>query len=149
MGYASSCVQRGFDYFEEKFFHDFTPIMDAFKSARLFNPGKVTDLKPTASSIDTLKAFPFFQDELVKLELPSYLATADGTRREVNPLEWWEHNKGMLPKWSLGFNKVVLIQPSSASVERVFSLLKTHFTQSQQSALQDYIKVGVMLEFNN
>ena len=92
MVYASDCVQRGFDYFEEKFFHEFTPIMDAFKSARLFNPGKVTDLKPTASSVDELKAFPFFQDELIndlKLELPSYLAAADGTPREVNSLEWW------------------------------------------------------------
>ena len=78
-----------------KFFHNFTPSMEACKSARLFNPGKVTDLKPTAASLDTLKAFPFFKDELIealKQELPSYLAAADGTPREVNPLEWWEHN---------------------------------------------------------
>ena len=152
INYASNCVQRGFDYFEEKFFKDFTPIMDAFKSARLFNPGKITDLKPTATSVDALKAFPFFQDELIndlKLELPTYLAAADGTPREVNPLEWWEHNKVALPKWSCGFSKVVLVQPSSASVERVFSILKRHFAQSQQSALQDYVEVGVMLEFNN
>ena len=71
--------------------------MDAFKSARLFNLGKVTDLKPTAASVDT---FPFFRDELInnlKLELPSYIAAGDGTPREANPLEWWEHNKGTLP----------------------------------------------------
>ena len=35
INYASNSVQRGFDYFEEKFFKDFTPMMDAFKSARL------------------------------------------------------------------------------------------------------------------
>ena len=32
-------------------------MMEAFKSARLFNPGKVTDFKPTAV---TLEACPFF-----------------------------------------------------------------------------------------
>ena len=110
MSYTGNCVQRGFDYFEVKFFQDFTPIMDAFKSAHLFNPGKVTDLKPNAASVDILKALPFFRDELIndlKLELPSYLAAADGTPREVNSLEWWEHNKGILPKWSQGFSKVI------------------------------------------
>ena len=56
MSYVGNCVQRGFDYFEVKFFQDFTPIMDAFKIARHFNPGKVTDLKPTTASVDTLKA---------------------------------------------------------------------------------------------
>ena len=151
MNYASNCVQRGFDHFEENFFKDFTPILDAFKSAHLFNSGKVTDLKPTATLVDALKAFPFFRDELInnlKLELPTYLAAADGTPREVYPLEWWEHNKVALPKWSCGFSKVVLVQPSSASVEcLIFSILKRHFIQSQQSALQDYINIGVMLGF--
>ena len=32
---------------------------------------------------------------------------------------------------------------------KVFSILNRDFTQSQQSALQDYVEVGVMLEFNN
>ena len=151
MSYAVNCVQP-FDYFNTKFFHDFTPAMEALKSARLFNPGKVTDLKATAASLDTLKTFPFFKDELIealKQELPSYLAAADGTPREVNPLEWWEHNKAALPKWNLGFSKVILVQPSSAAVEQVFSVLKRHFTQYQHSSLQDLVETSVMLEFNN
>ena len=87
-------------------------------------------MKPIAASLDTLKALPFFRDELIndlKLELPSYLAAADGTPREVNPLEWWEHNKGTLPKWSQGFSKIILIQPSSASVERVYFYFEETF----------------------
>jgi len=126
--------------------------MRAFESARLFNPGKVTDSKPTAASVDGLKAFPFFKGDVLnalKLELPSYLAAADGTPREVNALEWWNHNKSTLPQWSQAFNKVILVQPSSASAERVFSILKRQFTQYQNSALQDYVEVGVMLEFND
>ena len=57
ISYANNCVQKGFDYFENKFFQEFTPIMEAFKSARLFNPGKVTDIKPTADSVEALKVF--------------------------------------------------------------------------------------------
>ena len=63
MSYAGNRVQRGFDYFEVKFFQDFTPIMDAFECLP-FQSGKVPDLKPTAASVDTLKALPFFRDEL-------------------------------------------------------------------------------------
>ena len=110
--------------------------MDVFKSARLFNLGKVSDLKRTAASVNTLKALPFFRDELIndlKLDLPSYLAAADGTPREVNSLEWWEHNKGTLPNWSQGFSKDILIQPSSASVERVFfDFEETFYTRGAQ-----------------
>jgi len=53
--YASDCVQKGFDYFEEKFFHgELLPVVNAFKSARLFNPTKVIDLKPDATAVDSL-----------------------------------------------------------------------------------------------
>ena len=40
MSDTGNCVQRGFNYFEVKFFQDFTPIMDAFKSARLSIQGR-------------------------------------------------------------------------------------------------------------
>ena len=50
MSYAGNYVQRGLDYFEGKFFQDFTLIKDAFKSAHLFNPEKVTDMKPCCFS---------------------------------------------------------------------------------------------------
>ena len=107
MDYATSCVQKGLDYFEQKFFHDFQSIMDAFKSARLFDPGKVIDLRPTAATIDSLKSFPFIGDDLInnlKTELPTYLTAADGTPRQVNCLEWWDHNKESLPYWTQGFS---------------------------------------------
>lgn len=35
------------------------------------------------------------------------------------------------------------------SDEKVFSILKGHFMCSQLSSLQDYIEMGVMLDFNN
>ena len=137
MSYAVNCVQPGFDYFDTKFFHDFTPTMEAFKNARLFNPGKVTDLRSTAASMDALKAFAFFKDELIevlKLELLSYLAAVDGTPREVNPLEWQDNNKAVLPKWNHGIRKVILVQLSLASAERVFDSEETFYTVSGQQS---------------
>ena len=53
-----------------------------------------------------------------------------------------------LLKWNLGFSNVIQVQPSSAAVERVFSVLKKHFTQYQNSSLQDYVETSLMLEFN-
>ena len=47
---------------------------EAFKAAQLFNPEKVTNFKPTAVTVDQLKAFLFFGIGLSRLksELPTY-----------------------------------------------------------------------------
>ena len=42
-----------------------------------------------------------------------------------------------------------VIQPSSASAERVFSLLTNAFGSQQESALQDYLEASVMPRYNN
>lgn len=51
--------------------------------------------------------------------------------------------------WSSLVKKLLLIQPSSASAERVFSLLTNAFGSQQESALQDYLEASVMLRYNN
>ena len=61
-------VQPGYDYFEDKFWTEFLPIVNAFKAARLFNPEKVTELKPTASTIDKLKVFSFLEEAIMNLK---------------------------------------------------------------------------------
>jgi len=43
--------------------------------------------------------------------------------------------------------KKILLVPSSASAERVFSLLSTLSSQ-QESALEDYIEASVMIRYN-
>ena len=44
--------------------------------------------------------------------------------------------------------KIILIQPSSAAAERVFSLLKASFNERQDGSLQDYIESSLMLQYN-
>ena len=75
--YALECVQPGFDYIVHIFGTTLKDAVAAFKAARLFSPHKVQEIQPSASSVDSLTVFPFF-DELklsdLKAELPACLA---------------------------------------------------------------------------
>ena len=51
-----------------------------------------------------------------------------------------------LPNWSAAAKKMILIQPSPAAAEQVFSLLKASFGEQQDMALQDYIEASHMLQ---
>ena len=101
---------------------------------------------------ECLEAIPFLTSnevvESLKAELPSYLASAADTSDEVLPLEWWKRNASTLPNWSNAAKNVILMQPSSASAERVFSLLNNSFNDQQDNSLEDYIECSIMLQFN-
>ena len=43
---------------------------------------------------------------------------------------------------------VLLVEPSSAAAERVFSHLSNSFTEQQMSSLEDYIETSIMLQYN-
>ena len=55
----------------------------------------------------------------------------------------------MLPHRATTARKVLAVQPSSAAVERAFSLLNSGFSNQQGSSLQDYIEASIMLHFNH
>ncbi len=57
MKYASNCVKPRFDYFTAKFDEDLLPLVNAIKSARLFDPTKVCDMKPNTAAVDTLRSW--------------------------------------------------------------------------------------------
>ena len=43
---------------------------------------------------------------------------------------------------------VLLVKPSLAAAERVFSLLNNAFHSQQESSLEDYLELSVMLQYN-
>ena len=43
----------------------------------------------------------------------------------------------------------ILVQPSSAAAERVFSVLQSTFSTKQNVSLEDYICTSVMLQCNH
>ena len=63
--------------------------------------------------------------------------------------EFWDSHSLLLPKWYLASNEVALITPSSATCERLFSLLTQGFDKSQRSALEDYKLASTLMRFNN
>ena len=99
-------MQPAYNYFHLKFNNDLKPVLDAFKAARLFSPSKFHELKPSAADIDCLKAFPFLNSQPtidgLKSEIPTYMAANEDVPTD--------------------FRLVLLVQPSSAAAERVFSI---------------------------
>ena len=67
----------------------------------------------------------------LKSEFPQYIAKAADTSPDVDIILWWLDHSEELSNWSIAAQMVVLVQPSSSAVERVFSILKAtfgHFT---------------------
>ena len=63
----------------------------------------------------------------LKEELPQYLAIASDVSNEIEPVDWWKRHEADLPKWSRAARQILLVQPSSAAAERVFSILNSSF----------------------
>ena len=53
-----------------------------------------------------------------------------------------------VPAWAYAFYQILLIQPSSAVAEQVFSLLANSFGANQDLVLQDYTNSSPMLQYN-
>ena len=101
---------------------------------------------------ESLLAVPFLnKPDIVaslKAELPDYIARANDITADFPALDWWKLNYGALPCWADAAKKILLLQPSSAAAERVFSILKRSFGEQQDNSLQDYIESSIMLQFN-
>ena len=83
--------------------------------------------------------------------LPNCLAAAQDVIMpfKEDKVKWWRQQSANLPHWSSAVMKVLLVQPSSAAVERAFSILNSSFNDSQEHALVDYLQACVMLQCNN
>ena len=147
--YVKNCVQPGLDYFDKQLNTSLKVSLSAFKAARLLCPYQVNTLNPTAADVDELSAFPFVDNlASLKSELASYLAKSDSLNSSMDIVSWWKQYTHDLPAWSAAAKKVLVVQPSSAAAERVFSILNSTFKEQQQNSLQDYIETSVMLSYN-
>ena len=83
--------------------------------------------------------------------MQNYMAIADGAAIETvkGKVQWWATHAAALPNWSAGVKKILLLQPSSASVEQVFSLLQNAFSKHQEAVLKETVEKSVMLSYNN
>ena len=151
--YAISCAQPAYDYFNSKFDVDLQLALSVFKAARYFDPSKLLELQPTCCDIEDLRVFSFLNSDSIidglKSELPAYMSKADGISNDVCKVNWWKRHTSELPKWSKACKSLLLLQPSSAAAERVFSLLTNSFKEQQSTSLEDYIETSIMLQYNS
>lgn len=148
--YAAACVQPGLQYFQDRKATSMKDLLACFKAARLFSPSKVQEIKPSCAEVDSLMIFPFLSGCLdgLKRELPAYLAASEDISSDHDPVTFWKTHRSSLPTWATALSKVLLVQPSSAAAERVFSILKQSFGDQQYRSLQDYIEASLMLQYN-
>ena len=135
-------------YFHGKFSGELSENIAAFKAARLVWPQKMIEMQPASQDVDALQAFPFIKQpdlENLKQELSTYLAKAEDLDDDVDPLHWWKAHSKDLPLWSSAAKKTLLVQPSSAAAERVFSLLQSSFGSIQDASLSDYVEASLMM----
>ena len=128
--------------------------MRAFKAARLCYPVQVQALRATAATLEEFRDFPFTNNDATianrARELPQNIAATEGVTVtcEDDKVSWWAAHRDTLPFWSAIVKKLLLIEPSSATAERVFSLLSSIFKAQQDSAPQDHNEASVMLRYN-
>mmetsp|Transcript_2703 Transcript_2703/g.7883 ORF Transcript_2703/g.7883 Transcript_2703/m.7883 type:complete len:135 (+) Transcript_2703:445-849(+) len=109
-------------------------------------------------SLSDLHAFACIPslDTNLQQELPIYLAAAQGfvvNRADVKEfnmhvLNWWACNRSKNPYWAMAARITFSLTPSSASCERVFSLLKCMFGHLQSASLADQVQAALMLRYN-
>ena len=91
--YAKSCVQPGYEYFQDKFHGALCIGVAAFRAA---HPHKVRDLQLDANAVDEISAFPFLNDTKIlddlKAELTQYLASAADVVEDVDIVDWWKRH---------------------------------------------------------
>ena len=92
LDYSKACVQPAYNYFYLQFNNDLKPVLDAFKAARLFSH----ELKPSATDIDCLKAFPFLTSQEtfdgLKMEIAMYMAVSEDVSTEIDVIAWWKRH---------------------------------------------------------
>ena len=127
-----------------------TVTVMAFKAARIFDPVYTQATAVNLDKVEALRCFPCLDDDTtiqdLLTELPLYVAAMDGVElgKEDEILRWWARQH-TLPCWQSAVKKLLLVQPSPAAAERVFSILNSCFGDDQVSSLEDYIELAVML----
>jgi hypothetical protein len=98
----------------------------------------------------------FHEDDVIvnlKRELLKYKAAADEFAAENGDDDnklwtFWKQNRDRLPHFFKAACEIAIIQPSSATVERLFSYLSSAFHDDQKHALEDYKATSTMLRYN-
>ena len=138
LNHVKTCVQPAHSYYKRQLSLSLKVPLLAFKAARLFSPKMVNVLKPNLAMIDTPVVFPFLKEKFLALNKSFLFILQKVVRFLILLIAYSGGNTTELPVWSSAAKLVLLVQPSSAAAERVFSLLNSSFTDRQDLSLQDF-----------
>ena len=80
----------------------------------------------------------------VLVDVAAYLAASEDKSLDYDTATFWKTHRSSLPTWATALSKVLLVQPSSAAPERIFST----FGDQQYRSLQGYIEASLMLQYS-
>ena len=151
-------VVPGFDYFNNVFDEELKPVIDLYEVAQYLRPSKIVEHNPSVQDLDRWVVVKAIRNgticlDSLKGELAAYKALAAGVDLQIsnmaeNLATFWENNQQRLPTFTALFLHFCMLNPSSASVERVFSLLKHYLDETAYNSLEDYTLLKVMKLFN-
>jgi hypothetical protein len=124
--------------------------LELFRCLKLFNPENHKHNEYGAEDIEKLCRFtPFqsMQNDLIK-ELPVMKRLAANFESSHDILLWFKQRSDEIGTWYEAAKLCALIQPSSGSAERAFSLLEIAQNENQSSSLLDYQETSIMLRYN-
>jgi hypothetical protein len=143
-------------YYEQKLV-ELSEQIEIFRACRLFDPSRLNTICQDVNRVEyLLKLFPFFDDNA---DVAPMVAGLPGLLVYVaqNPIakgddggwkfeSWWTAaGKAGQDCWFEAAKKIMVLQPSSAAAERVFSMLKNLMGEQQQnSALEGYQEAAIM-----
>ena len=93
--------------------------------------------------------FPGSMVDGLKAEAAAAIALCTGVGGLTDIVNYWHARLKEFPHHAAATKRLALMQPSEASVERVFSRLKHHFSLAQMTTiLNDYVEAAIMLDYN-
>ncbi len=96
---------------------------------------------------------PWMTDDIrrdLATEVPAYKSIVEEvTDPDLNIPQFWRLVEKKIPTWAACAKKIALLQPSSAAIERVWSMFSNFFEPgSENSPLIDYINAFLMVRYN-
>lgn len=162
--YAKAAAHGGLDYFEDTLRGKLKHELSVYEAARLCHPLRtlqikwgVTHLQKVLLNADLLRQAPFlksFSLALLTDELPQYVKAVESLELRDEPftsqdiMPFWKLHATNLPTWSKLARVFATLSTSSAAAERAFSILSNSFSKRQTAALEDYVSLSVMLQYN-
>ena len=147
------CIQLALNYYQEHLQASIMSVpLKAFKAARLFDPHFISKTKPGSIPLTSLSTISFITEPVLsnlKQEFPQYVAAVEDISSDLDVVLFWKQHANNIPNWKEVAAKLLLLQPSSAAAERVFSLLKNTFGEQQLNSLEDYLEASLIIQYNS